>query len=64
MQDLAGVTKYFLENEEARNRHAVAGAEYVRTEYSWSSVLRRFDTVVEELIGAIPATCSEGSLHE
>ena len=64
MQDLAGVTKYFLENEEARNRHAVAGAEYVRTEYSWSSVLRRFDTVVEELIGSIPATCSEDSLHE
>lgn len=48
--DLAGVTKYFLSNPQARKMHAQAGAEYVAREYSWSSVLKRFDATVNELL--------------
>ena len=61
MQDLAGVTRYFLEQEGARDRHAAAGAEYVRTEYSWVSVLKRFDAVVE---GLLSNDSSEERIHE
>lgn len=62
--DLAGVTNYFLSNPEARHSHAVAGAEYVRTEYSWSSVLRRFDEVVDRLIGVADPISREAFIHE
>lgn len=62
--DLAGVTTYFLKSPEARHRHAQAGAEYVREEYSWPSVLRRFDEVVEQLIGNPQVISQERSLHE
>jgi glycosyltransferase involved in cell wall biosynthesis len=62
--DLAGVVRYFLEDREARRRHAAAGREYVKEEYSWSSVLGRFDDVVERLIATTPATPVEGARHE
>jgi glycosyltransferase involved in cell wall biosynthesis len=64
MQDLAGVTKYFLEHEEDRARHAELGAEYVGSEYSWSSVLRRFDTVLEGLLSDASRFSSESSFYE
>ena len=62
--DLAGVTQYFLEDAAAQRRHAVAGADYVRNDYSWDSVLRRFDSVVELLIGDTLATSSEATPHD
>jgi glycosyltransferase involved in cell wall biosynthesis len=64
MQDLAGVTKYFLEHEEDRARHVELGAEYVRSEYSWSSVLRRFDAVLEGLLSDASRFSSESSFYE
>ncbi len=48
--DLAGVTNYFLRESNVRQVHAESGASYVRLEYSWSSVLSRFDTIVSNLI--------------
>jgi glycosyltransferase involved in cell wall biosynthesis len=47
--DLAGVTKYLLNEPEARRQHAEAGAAYVASEYTWSSVLQRFDSALEQL---------------
>lgn len=47
--DLAGVTKYFLTDPAARRQHAEAGAAYVAHEYAWSSVVKRFDTALEQL---------------
>jgi glycosyltransferase involved in cell wall biosynthesis len=62
--DLAGVTNYFMENSQARSHHGVAGAEYVRTEYSWVSVLERFDAVIDRLLGNSQSVCQETSIHE
>jgi glycosyltransferase involved in cell wall biosynthesis len=50
--DLAAVTRYFLDEPASRAVHADAGLEYVRREYSWASVLERFDRVTGELFDA------------
>ena len=63
VHDLAGGTTYFLGSSEARSCHAMAGADYVRAQYSWSSVLRRFDTVMERLIGSGETISSEPCHH-
>ncbi|MEY4668210.1 MAG: hypothetical protein RL518_909 [Pseudomonadota bacterium] len=52
--DLAGVTNYLLGDGEARKAHAAAGLEYVEREYSWSSVLERFDAVVSKVLNPSP----------
>ncbi|MEN9846963.1 MAG: hypothetical protein RIS36_2110 [Pseudomonadota bacterium] len=62
--DLAGVTQYFLEDAAAHARHAVAGANYVRSDYSWDSVIRRFDSVIQMLLGDTLASPSEATLLE
>jgi len=62
--DLAGVTNYFMENPQARSHHGVAGAEYVMTEYSWVSVLERFDAVIDRLLGNAQSVCQETPVHE
>jgi glycosyltransferase involved in cell wall biosynthesis len=63
VHDLAGVTTYFLGDSDARGRHARAGAEYVRTQYSWPAVLRRFDNEVERLLRCGETSSSDASLH-
>jgi glycosyltransferase involved in cell wall biosynthesis len=64
MQDLAGVTKYFVAEGHTRERHAAAGAEYVRNQYSWRSVLERFDTVIECLFTAPSSISPEVASYE
>lgn len=44
--DLAGVTRYFMEDSERRAEFADRGRGYVEREFSWQSVLERFDQVV------------------
>lgn len=46
--DLKAITEHFLDKN---NRESLgkAGREYVKNEYSWDAVLRRFDLVVEGL---------------
>ena len=61
--DLAGVTKYLLSSPDARREHADFGAAYVAREYSWSAVLERFDTVVNELMVASLSEVRETSPH-
>jgi glycosyltransferase involved in cell wall biosynthesis len=48
-EDLGGVTEFLLSNSSEREKLAVAGREYVQREYSWVSVLDRFDVVVQTL---------------
>jgi glycosyltransferase involved in cell wall biosynthesis len=48
-EDLGGVTQFFLNDLEKRQEMVRRGREYVAREYSWESVLGRFDTVVQEL---------------
>lgn len=56
--DLAGVTRYFLQDSQARRTHAEAGAQYVAREYSWDAVLGRFDAVLSRLLdGEITSDC-------
>ncbi len=62
-EDLGGVTSYLLSDQEARHRHALAGADYVRKEYAWTSVMRRFDTVVSELIAGKVVRPTETPVH-
>jgi glycosyltransferase involved in cell wall biosynthesis len=62
--DLAGVTSYLLNDPQAREKHASAGALYVRREYSWPAVLARFDQVVERLLSAQASTAAEALAHE
>lgn len=50
--DLAGVTRYFMETPDARRQHAEDGSTYVAREYSWSAVIERFDAVVNGLLAA------------
>lgn len=64
VHDLAGVTKYLLNEPEARAEHASAGASYVRCEYSWSAVLERFDKVVEQLLSNLASATAEVRAHE
>ncbi len=62
--DLAGVTNYFLREPDARLAHAEAGASYVQHDYSWASVLDRFDTVVSKLLAAPDLQLQEERSHE
>jgi glycosyltransferase involved in cell wall biosynthesis len=48
--DLAGVTRYLLDEHGARQKHAELGQRYVAQQYSWDAVLERFDGVVRQLI--------------
>lgn len=57
-EDLAGVTNYFMKSPEQRISHASYGARYVRDRYSWSSVLERFDRVVEGFLSEPDTTSS------
>ena len=49
-EDLGGVTSFLLSDRSERARLAAAGREYVEREYSWASVLQRFDAVVGKLL--------------
>lgn len=49
--DLAGVIRYMWENPTARAEFAARGASYVEREYSWQTVLSRFDSVVSSIMG-------------
>jgi glycosyltransferase involved in cell wall biosynthesis len=49
-EDLAGVTRYMLEERGARERFAACGRRYVEFRYSWKSVLDRFDQVLGEIL--------------
>lgn len=62
--DLAGVTMYLLNQPEARERHASAGASYVRREYSWSAVLSRFDEMMKLLLSTPASVTQEVHAHE
>jgi len=62
--DLAGVTNYFLATPQARYHHGMAGAEYVRTAYSWESVLERFDAVIDRILANPSFACQETATHE
>lgn len=44
--DLAGVTRHFTEDAGCRAEFAARGRSYVESEFSWSSVLERFDRVI------------------
>ncbi len=44
--DLAGVTQYFLEDPARRVEFAARGRTYVQDQFSWPSVLARFDQVL------------------
>lgn len=48
-QDLAAVTKFYLENPAVRAQHAASGRRYVEREYSWDAVMERFDGAVSKL---------------
>jgi glycosyltransferase involved in cell wall biosynthesis len=60
-EDFAGVTRYMLEEREARNRFAVCGRRYVESTYSWESVLARFDQVLADILSEAerPSSCCE-----
>ena len=47
--DLAGVTRYMLENPAERLRLAENGRRYVVEHYSWQATLERFDSVMRDL---------------
>jgi glycosyltransferase involved in cell wall biosynthesis len=47
--DLAGVVRFFMEDEGRRAEWARRGREYVEREFSEQSVMRRFHSVVEDL---------------
>jgi glycosyltransferase involved in cell wall biosynthesis len=47
--DLAGVTRYFMDDAGRRAEFAERGRTYVEREFSWQSVLERFDRVVSGL---------------
>lgn len=51
-EDLAAVTRYFLENPSHKVRHAESGSRYVAREYSWDAVLARFDKNVSNLFAS------------
>ena len=63
-EDLAGVTTYFLGDSEARRLHAAAGADYVKREYAWSSVLKRFDGALGELMAPLLSLHGEDTVHD
>jgi glycosyltransferase involved in cell wall biosynthesis len=48
MADLAGVVGYLLGNPDQRTIFAAAGYEYVSREFSWETVLQRFDLGMEQ----------------
>ena len=48
--DLAGVTSKLAEDKDLAKRIAQAGFDYTREEYSWESVMDRFDAVMSNLL--------------
>jgi glycosyltransferase involved in cell wall biosynthesis len=55
-EDFAGVTRYLLAEPKQRALFAACGRQYVVDNYSWESVLRRFDQVVQGIFDAIEET--------
>jgi len=49
-EDLAGITRFFVEKPDARKLLSEKGRCYVEREYSWEAVLKRFDSVVAGLL--------------
>lgn len=47
--DLAGVTRFFMEDSERQAEFAARGRQYVDREFSWDAVLDRFDRVLATL---------------
>jgi glycosyltransferase involved in cell wall biosynthesis len=62
--DLAGVVKYLLGDPAGREALASSGAAYVRREYSWPAVLKRFDAALERLLSPRPTTTEEVHAHD
>jgi glycosyltransferase involved in cell wall biosynthesis len=50
--DFAGVTRYFMDDGGRRGQFAERGRVYVEHEFSWPSVLERFDRVANQLLGS------------
>lgn len=48
-EDFAGVTRYYIEHPAARSALAANGGVYVRREFSWGAVMRRFNEVIGSL---------------
>jgi glycosyltransferase involved in cell wall biosynthesis len=49
MGDLAGVVGYLIAERSQRDAFAERGSQYVREQYGWGAVLRRFEKVVAEI---------------
>ncbi len=54
MSDLAGVVRYLMAEGLRRDAFAVRGLEYVREQYGWDAVARRFEAVVRNLVSDPP----------
>ena len=48
-EDFHGVTTRLLSDPDLCKRMAAAGLDYVARLYNWDAVLKRFDSVMEEL---------------
>jgi len=49
VEDFAGVISYLHLNPDLKNRLGAAGLDYVRTEYDWQAVMKRFELSLENL---------------
>jgi glycosyltransferase involved in cell wall biosynthesis len=56
-EDFAGVTRYMLAEPAKRAHFAACGRQYVLDNYSWRSVLSRFDRVVGDITGQGDEAC-------
>jgi glycosyltransferase involved in cell wall biosynthesis len=56
-EDFAGVTRHLLQEQGLRERFAAYGRRYVESNYSWESVLSRFDQVVGDILGRSEESC-------